>query len=1846
MKKVIAVIIALIVIGALYFIFFTDALVISKPEKKIAPSYNEYIYTHTSGVISKKATIRIQFTQDIVEQDQVGETINRKIIDFNPKVKGEVKWIDTKTIEFSHEEDFKSGTQYVCHVFVTDLVKDENAEDFEFSFETIEQSFEVITNNLITIDKNTLKYQKLEGKIITSDFENTNIISNILSATYNEKNIEIKWIENIDSKDHVFYIDSIKRSDNEGIIELKWDGNPISSDKKGELLIEIPALGDFKFLNSRVTHGEEQYILLSFSDPIKTNQDLRGLIQISGVSNLDFVIEENSIKVFPPSRLRGSYNIVINEGVKNIIDYKLKESTNFSVTFEKIKPAVRTVSQGTILPSTSDGIVLPFEAVNLKAVDIQIVKIYENNILQFLQVNNMKGSYQLNRVGEPVIQKTIELNKTNVLDLGSWNRFTLDLNDLITTEPGAIYQVKIGFRHKHSVYACGTESETEEEEEIENEWVTEEEEQSFWDSFENYYYSGYYSWEHRDDPCHEAYYGARRSISQNILASNIGLIAKRSKNDSIKVFVTDLRSTNPIPNVKVSLYNYQLQLKSTAMTNNEGIVELDAKDKAYFVVAENEKERAYLRLNDGESLSLSMFDVSGTQVKKGLKGYIYGDRGVWRPGDSLFVSFMLEENNTPIPDNHPIIFELRDPNNKLTHRLVQNKNKHNLYAFKFKTDAEAPTGNWFGKTKVGSIDFTKTIKIETIKPNRLKIHFDIDDKYIVKNQTLSTKIKVNWLHGAVAKNLNTRIDLVLNPKRVSFSKLGDYSFNDASKTFYTETNTIFDEDLDENGEVLFETDISAGDQAPGMLTATFMTKVFEKSGNFSIDQFSLPYHPYENYIGIKLPKGDKRGMLLTDTSHTVDIILVDQEGNIIKEDHSVDMEFYKLEWRWWWSNSYDDITNYINSGYTSPINEERIYTNDGKASWNIRINYPDWGRYLVRARDRESGHSSSKIVYIDWPGWAGKARGEGEGATMLTFATDKQNYNVGEEVKLTIPSSAGGRALVSIESGSKIVENYWVTTKDSETKFNFTATSAMSPNVYVNVTMLQPHSQTANDLPIRMYGIVPIKVENPESRINPVLEMPDKLESESIVELEIKEENKKPMTYTIAIVDEGLLDITRFKTPDPWNNFYAKEAIGVKSWDMYNEVIGAFGGQLERLLNIGGGEDMQEAPTQKANRFKPMVRFIGPFYLEAGKTDKHKVEIPRYIGSVRTMVIARNEKAYGTAEKTTPVTKPLMVMGTLPRVLGPGETTTLPINIFVMDESIKNVDIEIKTNDIFTIESDKKQVIKFDEPGESMVYFDLKVKSELGIGKVEIIASSGKHKAVQEIELDVRNPNPYVTNILSKVINPGESWASTIDPVGIKGTNSSILEISTIPPINLNSRLKYLIRYPHGCIEQTTSSVFPQLYLDDILELTDAKKEEIERNIKAGVKRLQRFQLSNGGFAYWPGSNSANIWGSNYAGHFLLEAKKKGYSIPSGLMNDWIKFQKRKANNWTDDGNRSQLIQAYRLYTLALAQKPEIGAMNRLRQKSDLSSEAKWRIAAAYKLIGKDKIANKLVENLSTEVQEYKELSYTYGSDLRDMALIMETLVLLNQKEKAFDLLLKISEKLNTDRWYSTQTTAYSFIAVSQYLNNAKKDDGINVVYKINNGKENSIKSNNFIAESEIPVEFTISKTIDVENKGKELVYAKLILTGQPEVGDNTDASNNLRMNISYSTTDGESIDPAKIKQGTDFVATISIQHTGLTIKYENLALSQIFPSGWEIINTRLNDIEMFSDTDPFTYQDIRDDRVLTYFDLNKNQAKTYKVLLNATYPGKYYLPTTYCEAMYDNEINAKRHGMWVEVVK
>ncbi|RFM35056.1 hypothetical protein DXN04_06565 [Chitinophaga silvisoli] len=1827
--------------------------------KAMNPALAKYIDAYTAGVISKQSTIRVQLTSNVNVTHTQNEPVSEELFDFSPSIKGKAFWVDATTIEFRPDANLTPGKTYTATFKLGKVLKvEKELRSFDFEFRIMNPSYEIEDYGLKSASTTSREKMVYTGAIVTADAEDPQQIEKIVTAKAGSKSFPIKWEHNAAERTSKFTIENITRGTDGYNIDLAWDGAPIKVETAGKKQIEVPAIGEFKVLDVKAIVDPEQYVLVQFSDPISIAQNLDGLIGISGISDLRYTIEGSEVKVFAPKRLEGNFSVVINEGILNSFDDKLLQSFSANINFENIQPSVSIPGKGVILPE-SNKLVFPFEAVNLSAVDVTIIKIYENNIPQYLQRNDLNGTQDLRRVGRPVVEKTIRLDTDKSLNLHKRNRFYLDLDKLLRTEPGAIYRVTIGFRKAYSLMGCAAkEDDTKKsEEQSEEDYYSDsygekiDEDDDFWSRYDSYYPYGY-NWETRDDACSNSYYNKDKWASRNVFSSNIGLTAKRGNDNSMLIAVTDIRDTKPLMGVELELLDYQNQVIFKTKSDGDGLATFDLKRRPYLLIAKKGDERGYLKLDDGNSLPLSRFDVKGEEVQSGIKGFLYGERGVWRPGDTLYLTFILEDKQQKLPADHPVTLELYNPKGQLYKRINSLQSVNGFYNFITATNPDDITGNWTAKVKVGGALFTKNLRIETVKPNRLKVKLDFGSRTTLsKDDASDGTLSAQWLFGATAQHLKAKVDVSLTQQTTSFKNFANYTFDDPVTHFDAEDKTIFESALSENGTAPVKVNLPLGKLAPGQLKANFEIKVFEPGGDFSIDHFSMPYNPFSTYAGIRMPEGDRTtGMLLTDQPHAISIVNVDNNGNLVRGSSNVQVELYKVRWRWWWDeDGEDEFTNFTQDSYNQLLKKETIALNNGKGTWNLQINSPDWGRYLVRVKDLKSGHTTGQAVYIDYPGWYERVQKENPSeASMLVFTSDKSKYNVGEDINLTIPSSEGGRGLISIESGSKVLKSFWVNTKKGQTTFSFKADKSMAPNIYVNVSLLQPHAQTVNDLPIRMYGIIPLTIEDANTILSPVISMADKLEPEQKASITVSEAKGKSMTYTIAIVDEGLLDLTRFKTPDPHSAFYAREALGVKTWDIFDFVIGAYGGDMERILSIGGDEGLnRNAGAAKANRFKPVVLYMGPFTLKGGEKKTHEFKLPPYIGSVKAMVVAGQDGAYGTAEKTVAVKKPLMLLTSLPRVLGPSETIQLPVTVFGLENNIKSAKVTLATSSLLEVVGENTKTVTFNQPGEQLVYFDVKVKAAVGVAKVKVTATSGAAKAEEQTELEVRNPNPVITTVQDATVAGGQNWSADYKPAGMAGTNTGVLEISTVPPMNLAKRLNYLVQYPHGCVEQTTSAAFPQLVLNQLVDLKSSEAANADHNIKAAINRLKGFQTSDGGLAYWPGNADADEWGTNYAGHFLLEAQARGYELPASMLDQWKKYQRNKAASWTPRSTNfygGDLIQAYRLYLLALAKVPELGAMNRLKEFTYLSDAAKWRLAAAYKLAGQPEVAASLVRGLPTSVKAYKQLGGTFGSDTRDKAMILETLTILGQNARANELVKELAADMSKDDYYSTQTTAYTLIAIAKYCGTNKSGAKAIFTYKLN-GKATSINATSYITQ--IPVATNAGGNVSVQNTGANILYARLILQGRPDAGQEPTVPNNpevLGIAVTYSTRDGHPLDVTNLRQGTDFMATVKITNPGKRGYYEQMALTQIFPSGWEVINTRLMESDSAFHNSPFTYMDVRDDRVYTYFNLEENKTHTYNVLLNAAYLGHYYLPAVNCEAMYDHTIQAFLPGKWVDI--
>jgi alpha-2-macroglobulin len=1824
---------------------------------KVDTEFAKYIEAYTSGVVSKKNSIRIQLAVDAVTTHAINEPVKSELFDFSPNVKGKAYWVDARTIEFKPEKDLEPGELYEVS-FKLGKVIDVPAkfDEFKFNIQTTKPAFKVEEGGLRSTGKELLA---LTGQIFTADIEESKDVEKLLTASLNGAIMKINWQHNEAGKIHSYTIDNIKRTSSSGTLILSWSGDALDISQSDKKELQVPAAGDFKVLGVRAVQQEEQCVLVQFSDPVKIGQMLDGLITVSDQSDISYTITGSEVKVYTSQRLDGNYTVYINEGIENQWGEKLQKGFTSNLYFENRLPSIKIHGSGNILPNSGGRIVMPFDAINLKAVDVAVIKIYEKNVAQFLQRNNMAGEEELRRVANPLVQATIRLDNDKTINLSRKNRFSLDLDKYIQAEPGAIYRVTIGFRPEYSTYSCEAMSEqsTENEDEYSdyyreyNDNSSVDDDEAFWDRYDTWYPYGY-NWEQKDDPCSKAYYNRERFESRNIISSNIGLTAKRGTNNTLMVIASDIITTDPLNKVEIQVLDYQQQVVAKGSTDDEGIAMMDLKRKPFLVVAKRGEEKGYLKIDDGSALPLSKFDVGGAEVKNGIKGFIFGERGVWRPGDSLFLGFIVEDKDKRLPEDHPIEMELISPRGQLYKKMVATNNPDGFNVFRTATHGDAPTGNWICRIKLGGATFEKKLKIETVMPNRLKINLDFAGLTALgKEATVNGTLSAKWLFGATAQNLKARVDAQLYKKKTTFAKFEDYQFDNPTASFTTQSKTIFDGTLSADGTAPINPAFTVNEQAPGMLLANLMVKVFEPGGNFSIDNVSMPFHPYSSYVGIKVPKSNNYwGYISLGKTHRFDIVDVNTQGSLLPGSANTEVELYRIQWKWWWDNSGDALSNFTQDSYNKLIKKETIQLTNGRGAFSYKFDNDDWGRYLILVRDIKSGHVTGQTFYVDDDSWRSR-NGEGDQttATMLSFTANKERYNVGEKIDLTIPSSEGGKALISIETGSKVLKTFWVKTSKGQTKFSIDVEKEMSPNIYVNVSLIQPHAQTINDLPIRMYGIVPVTIDDKNTILKPLIKMAEVIRPERQNSVTVSEASGKAMTYVVAIVDEGLLDLTRFKTPDPHESFYAKEALGVKSWDLYDYVIGAWGGELERILTIGGdGEGDLASKTRKANRFQPVVKFLGPFRSN-GSSKTHQFTLPAYMGSVRTMVIAANDGAYGMAEKAVTVKSPLMILPTVPRVVGPGEEVTIPVSVFVDGKGYKYPTIKFINNNFFTASS-PVQNLSFENGGEGMAYIKTKVRPQTGIGKIRIEASLGKEKAVYETEIDVRNPNSLTTQVKEFILQPGQTITNSVAMIGDAQSSKATLEVSSIPAMNLQKKLSYLIQYPHGCIEQTTSAVFPQLVLNQLMELNDRRKAEIDRNIRHGIQKIQNFQQPDGGFSYWPGfyREGSDDWGTSYAGHFLLEASAQGYIVPSHILQQWKAFQRKKALAWNvteAPWYGTDLSQAYRLYLLALAKAPEVGAMNRLKEFKFLSAEGKWRLAAAYNLIGQNNVALQLISGLPIDLPVRKDPGFTYGSDLRDEAMVLETLTLMGRRAEAFQVLKNITAKLSNDSWYSTQTTAYCLIAIAKFSGSNNNNTKINASSNIN-GKAFNISTTSTVSQTE--VSFQKGKgNVQIKNLGRNILYVRVINEGKPIIGQPIVATNDpsiLQISASYLNSSGQAITVDQIKQGTDFVAKVIITNRSAG-NYTEMALSQIFPSGWEILNTRLYNSEGVFKSSEAEYMDIRDDRVYHYFDLSAGQTVTYYVQLNAAYLGKYYWPGVYAEAMYNRTISSGVSGKWVEVI-
>ena len=572
---------------------------------------------------------------------------------------------------------------------------------------------------------------------------------------------------------------------------------------------------------------------------------------------------------------------------------------------------------------------------------------------------------------------------------------------------------------------------------------------------------------------------------------------------------------------------------------------------------------------------------------------------------------------------------------------------------------------------------------------------------------------------------------------------------------------------------------------------------------------------------------------------------------------------------------------------------------------------------------------------------------------------------------------------------------------------------------------------------------------------------------------------------------------------------------------------------------------MEILPDEERSRFPPVVRFMGPFTLRRGASRTHSVDIPQYVGQVRVMVVAGREGAYGSASEQVFVREPLSILATLPRVVGPGEEIAVPVSLFAMEEGIERATVTLDPGEHFQVVGSASETVAFEGAGERIAWLRIRAGDGPGQGVLRFAAKAGEHATRSEIALRIRPPNPETAKQLRGRIEPGEEWSAEVAPHGIPGTNSATLEVTHLPPLNLEARLGYLVRYPHGCLEQTVSAVLPQLYLPSLVPLDAASRTEIEENVRAGIYKLRAFQMLSGAFSYWPGESALasyrDGWVSNYAGHFLIEARRLGYYVDPQMISSWKAYQSRRARSWRGRGDTPAMDQAYRLYTLALAGAYEIGAMNRLRESGGLNGPARWHLAAAYQLAGVEDATTALVLRGDT-VPEYRAAGWSMGSRLRDRGILLDALVRLGRTAQAAQVAEAISNDLYSDQWHSTHSIAYALSAVARF--HGLDEAPAKLTFRRRVGEDaRPVTSSSPVHSERLAAIAERGGRVEVTNTSDAPLFLTLVTRGSPAAGEEEVSSAGLALQVDYSDPEGGSIDVSELPQGSDVVATVTVRN-------------------------------------------------------------------------------------------------------
>jgi len=1760
------------------------------------------------GRVREKDPLQWRFGASMVPHERVGKWTPAGPVDLRPHVDGLFCWVRPNRLVFRPRDAWPSCTEFSAAVSDQLLSADLRAIEGERRFTVQSPSLEVV--RVSQVDYGI--YPRI--RIAFSDRVSRSALApHLHAATPDGKAVRVKIsrASSPTAAEVTLYAPQAEAVDLRITAGLASLGGPLGLEDDCVRHVPLSRKLELEHVTSLDGSMSEMGVLLSFNRPIEfanISSFVRTEPEVT-ISAEPYYGSHNRIRLFGDFEFGENYTVRLDAGLRSQDGVFLGDNVTRTVYFGDADTELELTAKGHYL-SPRGNMLLPIRMINVKDYTVTVRRIYPNNLVPLAA--RRTGSYRhyygndYQGLAHVVAEKKVAVDTPNNVPVDA----QVALKPLIGNRRGA-FQVEL---------------------------VT-------------------------DDGSATDHY---------VVVSDTGISVRRSARGFL-VWANSLRTLAPLADAEVTVFSLENQVLHEGRTDGDGLVQFAVTDDG-----EEKGEPFLATVQKGNDLPYLVLDTSRVDQKgqegsrpyltKGYEGFVFTDRGIYRPGETCHVKAAVRDANLGCPEPFPVQLVVFRPDGKKDRTVPGMLTANGTAEFETEWPDYAATGryrlelqlpgdeNLLGKTSVA---------VEEFVPPRIRVEVASDDTRAGAGADIAFEVSAQHLFGRPAAGLTAEGRARFCARPFAPAKWPDHRFGDSSRAFRDVTKPLGKHSLNTHGKATFTTRCSGKWKPPAALEMTAIGSVREMSGRAVTAYASRMVDVYPAYVGIKLGEGH----LAAGQPHEVDVIYVRPDESLDGDMDQLAMKLERITWTSVLKADADGNYRYTSEKQSVLAQKDRVPLADGRAQFEI-VPKQD-GKYRLTVEELASGAASSVEFYATrgdptWYAWSMDA------PDRVDLSFDRKRYLPGQTARLLLKAPFAGTALLTIES-TNVLHREVLTLTNNTAEVALPVKAAYAPNVYCAVSLLRPVVAEESWGQHRATGMAALHVDRPGSRLDIAIDAPDTMRPRQSMtaEVRITDSAGAPVEseVVVAAVDEAICMLSAFETPDPHGYFAAPRLPAFELCDLYARLMPEQEEAINGTASLPGGDVGLMAALRKrlnpvkGRRFRPVALWSGTRRTGPDGIARIAFDVPEFTGQLRLMAVALAKARMGSARKAVTVRRPLIVRSSLPRFAAPDDRFELPVMIINETGQDDEAAITVECEGPLVVASDARHANTadkgFDAPTPGAVaasmripvkngatanaMFRLKAKSFPGKGALRLAVSLGKEEFEERTELPVRPPCPRVTLTGAGKIDAGQTATLGIGAGWLKGTGRTELWLSSLPTLRMGGGLDYLLRYPHGCLEQTASQSFPLLHLADLAGLLRPgwlESGEVDKRLRSGMQRILSMQRSNGGFSLWP-SSGPYTWGTLYATHFLAEAAKAGHAVPEERLNAALDYIERwmDRDEAGDDDNAYNL--SYACYVLALTGRPAHGWTNRLMERRKvLARGGKANIGAALLAANRRRDALSFLNTIgSPTALAQRETGGSLRSNERDDALLLLTWLDLDPENEAVPLLVRRLESAQQKgRWYTTQDNAMALAALGKY---ARTFATVPRHFAGTVTWNDAGKSTAFDSEDAFQtlLEDYGGGGVTLACAGKAPVFYYWKSEGVPREGIAKQRDNGLRIRRHLMNTDGSPIESGRLVQGNLYLMELTVETDG---DIDNVVLQDLLPAGLEVENARLKTSQSVNwmkgkQTLPVLHCDIRDDRLVAFTGSFSGERRYYYAARAVT-PGDFVMPPVSAECMYDAALNSL-HG-------